>query len=65
MTKDTARSSANLALATLYVLSGSTYLGIKFALNSIPPFLMGATRFLIAGVLVYFVLRATGKANPT
>jgi drug/metabolite transporter (DMT)-like permease len=42
-----------LALATVYVVWGSTYLGIDFAIRTIPPFLMAATRFLAAGVLLY------------
>ena len=40
------------ALATLYVVWGSTYLGIAIAIESIPPFLMLAIRFLIAGSLL-------------
>lgn len=40
------------ALATVYVVWGSTYLGIAIAIESIPPFLMLAIRFLIAGTLL-------------
>ncbi len=36
----------------LYVVWGSTYLGIAIAVETIPPFLMAATRFLIAGIVL-------------
>jgi drug/metabolite transporter (DMT)-like permease len=42
-----------LALAIVYVVWGSTYLGIDLAVRTIPPFLMAAVRFLIAGGLLY------------
>ena len=38
-----------IALGTVYVVWGSTYLGIKVAIETIPPFVMAGTRFLIAG----------------
>ncbi|HEV8403434.1 MAG TPA: EamA family transporter [Candidatus Limnocylindrales bacterium] len=41
-----------LGLLTLYVVWGSTYLGIAIAVGSIPPFLMAATRFLLAGLIL-------------
>jgi drug/metabolite transporter (DMT)-like permease len=41
------------ALAAVYVLWGATYLGIKVAVETIPPFLMAGIRFLAAGLLVY------------
>jgi drug/metabolite transporter (DMT)-like permease len=41
------------AFAAIYVIWGSTYLGIKYALESIPPFMIGATRFLVAGALLF------------
>ncbi len=41
-----------LAFLCIYVVWGSTYLAMKFAVDTIPPFLMGATRFLIAGGLL-------------
>jgi len=45
--------SAWLALAIVYVVWGSTYLGIEFAVRTMPPFLMASMRFLIAGPLLY------------
>jgi drug/metabolite transporter (DMT)-like permease len=45
--------AVGLALAGVYVLWGSTYLGIRLTLDTMPPLLMGATRFLIAGGLLF------------
>ena len=42
-----------VALAVVYVVWGSTYLGIDLAVRTIPPFLMAAVRFLVAGSLLY------------
>lgn len=53
------------AFAAIYVIWGSTYLAIKFAIASIPPFLMLAFRFLPAGLIMYAVLRMRGVAAPT
>jgi len=55
-----------LALAAVYVIWGSTYLAIRFALEGgFPPFLLGGIRFLIAGSLMYAVLRWRGMRSPT
>jgi drug/metabolite transporter (DMT)-like permease len=54
-----------LALIGVYLIWGSTYLAIRIALADFPPFLMGAIRFLIAGVLMFVVLRWRGIAAPT
>ena len=55
-----------IALAIVYVVWGSTYLGIHFALEGgFPPFLMAGGRFLVAGVLMYAVLRWRGVPAPT
>jgi len=54
-----------LALLALYVIWGSTYLGIRFALESYPPFLLAGMRFLCAGVALYGFLRLRGIAPPT
>jgi drug/metabolite transporter (DMT)-like permease len=52
-----------LALGTVYVVWGSTYLGIAIAIESMPPFLMLALRFLIAGaVLVTWELVRNGRS---
>jgi len=44
-----------LALGTIYIVWGSTYLGIKYAIDTIPPFLMGSLRFLVAGGVLYLL----------
>lgn len=54
-----------LAFAAVYTIWGSTYLGIKIAIETIPPFLMAASRFLIAGVLLYAIARWRGAEKPT
>ncbi|WP_426702063.1 drug/metabolite exporter YedA [Rhodanobacter sp. Col0626] len=54
-----------LGLFALYVIWGSTYLGIRFALESYPPFLLAGIRFLCAGVALYGFLRLRGMAPPT
>jgi len=54
-----------LALFCTYFIWGSTYLAIKFGIESFPPFLMGAIRFTIAGGVLYAALRLLGTPNPT
>src|SRR6476646_2187761 len=54
-----------LALASVYILWGSTYLAIRFALHGYPPFLLAAIRMAIAGSIMYAVLRMRGVAAPT
>lgn len=54
-----------LGLFALYVIWGSTYLGIRYALESYPPFLLAGIRFLGAGVALFAFLRLRGVAAPT
>lgn len=54
-----------LAFAAVYLIWGSTYLGIRFAIATIPPFLMAGTRFLIAGIILYAWSRLRGAPPPT
>ena len=42
-----------LAFAAVYILWGSTYLGIRLAIETLPPFLMAATRFSLAGAILF------------
>lgn len=51
------------AFAVIYLVWGSTYLAIRIAIETLPPFLMAGTRFLIAGTLMYGWARARG-ATP-
>ena len=57
------RARVVAALATVYVVWGSTYLGMRYAIVTIPPFLMAGSRFLVAGVLGYAYLRARGTSG--
>ena len=45
-----------LALAAVYIVWGSTYLAIRFAIETLPPFLMAGSRFVFAGALLAFAL---------
>jgi drug/metabolite transporter (DMT)-like permease len=53
-----------LALVTVYLVWGSTYLAIHFALLSFPPFLLMGTRFLVAGALLFGWLKLRRVPNP-
>lgn len=53
------------AFAAVYIIWGSTYLGIRYAVESIPPFLMAATRHLAAGIVLFCFARAKGAKMPT
>ena len=53
------------AFATVYLIWGSTYLGIRVAVRTMPPFLMAGGRYLLAGAILMAVLRASGVAAPT
>jgi drug/metabolite transporter (DMT)-like permease len=52
------------ALLVVYVVWGSTYLAIRFAIETLPPFTMAGLRFLLAGAVLYGWARATGAAPP-
>ena len=48
------------AFAALYVIWGSTYLAIRFAIETMPPLLMAGTRFLLAGAIIHAIARWQG-----
>jgi drug/metabolite transporter (DMT)-like permease len=54
-----------LSLFALYVIWGSTYLAIRYALHSYPPFLLAGLRFLIAGVALFGWQRLRGAVLPS
>lgn len=54
-----------LALLALYIVWGSTYLAIRFTVETIPPFLSASLRFLVSGAILYAWRRAAGDAVPT
>src|SRR5918993_4795562 len=49
-----------LAFAAVYIIWGSTYLGIRYAIETLPPFLMAGTRFMTAGVILFAWARLNG-----
>lgn len=59
------RTRILLAFAAVYVLWGSTYLFIKYAIDTIPPFMLGASRFVVSGGILYALARWRGAPRPT
>lgn len=59
------RTALIVAFATIYLVWGSTYLAIRVAVETIPPFLMAGTRFTLAGTLLLAFLRWRGNPWPT
>src|SRR2546422_11263206 len=49
-----------IAFAALYLIWGSTYLGIRFAIETIPPFLMAGARLVLAGLIMYAIAWSQG-----
>lgn len=48
----------------VYIAWGSTYLAIRFSVETMPPFLMAAARFLVAGLVLFIVRRLAGDPLP-
>ena len=59
------KSLVIVAFAALYVIWGSTYLGIRFSIETIPPFLMAGTRFVFAGLIMYAIAWSQGISKST
>src|ERR1051325_11661526 len=59
------RGTAYLAWITVCVLWGTTYLGIRIALESIPPALIGGIRYTAAAVVLIAWLRLRGERMPS
>jgi drug/metabolite transporter (DMT)-like permease len=53
------------AFAAVYVIWGSTYLFIRFAVETLPPFVMAGARFAVAGAILYLWARMRGAPAPT
>lgn len=53
------------AFAAIYLIWGSTFLAIRFVLDTMAPFLGAGVRFLLAGAIVYIWLRWRGAERPT
>lgn len=54
-----------LAFAIIYFVWGSTFLAIRVGVREVPPFLLAAMRFLIAGVILYGWMLAHGESSPS
>lgn len=54
-----------IAFAAIYLVWGSTYLAIRFAIETMPPMGMASARFLIAGTVMYVWSRSLGVKAPT
>jgi len=59
------RAQIIAAFASIYLIWGSTYLAISYAVQTIPPFLMGGLRFLVSGAVLYAWARYRGAGRPT
>ncbi|MDB5308548.1 MAG: hypothetical protein JWO38_2750 [Gemmataceae bacterium] len=63
--KEASRVGLILGLAVIYVVWGSTYLAIHYAIETVPPFLMAGARFLLAGALLTGWAWARRDGRPT
>jgi len=54
-----------LAFAVIYFVWGSTFLAIRVGVREVPPFLLAAMRFFIAGLILYLWMRARGTRSPS
>ena len=59
------RAKILLAFAAVYLIWGSTYLAIRYAVETIPPFFMAGCRFVMAGGTLYLWTRAGGATPPS
>jgi len=59
------RLKLGVAFLAIYVIWGSTYLAIRFVVETIPPFFMAGTRFIIAGLILYALTRLRNALAPT
>jgi len=53
------------AFLAIYIIWGSTYLAIRFVVETIPPFFMAGTRWIIAGLILYALTRLGSALAPT
>jgi drug/metabolite transporter (DMT)-like permease len=59
------RTRQAIALALVYVIWGSTYLAMRWAVAGLPPLIMAGARFVVAGGVLLAIARARGIAMPT
>jgi drug/metabolite transporter (DMT)-like permease len=67
MEESTYRRSSKtlLAFAIIYLVWGSTFLAIRIGVHEIPPLVMAAMRFLVAGLVLYIWMLARGEPSPS
>jgi drug/metabolite transporter (DMT)-like permease len=65
MNQAPSRGKVVAAYAAVYIIWGSTYLAILYAIETLPPFLMAAARFLVAGALLYLWSLPRSPRRPT
>ena len=65
MTKTPTRWLVTAAFATIYLVWGSSYIAIHFAIETLPPLLMTASRFLAGGVILIAWAKVRGAPLPT
>jgi Permeases of the drug/metabolite transporter (DMT) superfamily len=65
MPEHPSRARVVAAFAAVYFIWGSTYLAIRVAIESVPPFVMAGIRFTIAGIVLFVWARSRGAAPPT
>lgn len=53
------------AFAAIYLIWGSTYLAIRYAVETVPPFFAAGSRFMVAGSILYAWARMRGTERPT
>jgi len=63
--RNSARFTLLFSFAIVYVIWGSTYIAIRFAEETMPPLLMGGSRFMIAGTILCFVAFIKRDARPS
>ncbi len=54
-----------LAFFAIYILWGTSFLGIRIAVQEVPPLFAAGIRFFLAGVLLYGFMRFRGSPKPT
>lgn len=63
-TKHPSKGLVIAAFAAVYIIWGSTYLGIKYAIDTIPPIMMACVRFFVAGSLLLIWCMLKGESLP-
>src|SRR5690348_5650419 len=61
--RPTPRALIALALVAVYFFWGSTFLGIRYAIDTLPPFLMAGIRFILAGLILFAITRLRGQVG--